>query len=381
MKFFSLVWAGVWRTPARSVLTALSIAIAFLLLGLLEGVNAGFEKSIAESHRDLLVTDRRMRGGAQMPIASLSKIRAIPGVREVTLRAYFAGTVGGIDPRNTTAAIATEPEIWFRLRPGFAVSTEHLAAMRAERSGLLATPALLRQFNWQIGDMVTLHSRTLKLDGSGDWTFHVVGTFDTKAEPTQAAFGLIHYDYLNASRIEERDTAEQFYIRIADPTKAMVTAAAIDRIFANSPHETRTRSGQQRAEARAKQLGDIAFFTNTIMAAVLFTLVLLTANTLRQSLQERTAEFGVLKSLGFADTRIFAIAVSEALLLYLPPASLGLLLARIGAPLAKDSFAAVVSPSVALMGLLSAIVLALVSVALPAWNAARLPIAVALGRK
>ena len=252
MKFFSLVWAGVWRRPARSLMTAMSIAIAFLLLGLLEGVNAGFEKSIAESHRDLLVTDRRMRGGAQMPISSLSKIRAIPGVREVTLRAYFMGTVGGADPRNTTAAIATEPELWFRLRPGFAVSSEHLQAIGTERAGLLATPALLKQFNWHIGDTVTLRSRTLKLDGSGDWTFRVVGTFDTKAEPTQAAFGLINYDYLNAGRAMERDTAEQFYIRIADPTKAMVTAAAIDRIFANSPHETRTRSGQQRAEARAK---------------------------------------------------------------------------------------------------------------------------------
>jgi putative ABC transport system permease protein len=222
----------------------------------------------------------------------------------------------------------------------------------------------------------------LQLDGTGDWTFHVAGTFDTKAEPTTAAFGLIHYNYLNDSRATDRDTAEQFTIRIADPTKAMSAAAMIDRYFANSPHETRTRSGQQRAEARAKQLGDISFFTNAIMGAVLFTLVFLTANTLRQSLQERTAEFGLLKSLGFADARIFCIAVAEALMLYLPPAALGLLLARIGAPFAKNDFGAVVvSPSLALLGVLGAVVLAFVSVAAPAWNTARLPVAVALGRK
>jgi putative ABC transport system permease protein len=118
------------------------------------------------------------------------------------------------------------------------------------------------------------------------------------------------------------------------------------------------------------------------MGAVLFTLVFLTANTLRQSLQERTAEFGVLKSVGFSDTRIFAIAVSEALIIYLPPAAFGLLLARIGAPLAQGDFGSVVvSPGVALLGLMSAVVLALASVALPAWKVARLPISVSLGRR
>jgi putative ABC transport system permease protein len=245
MKFLHLVWAGVWRRPARSVLTALSIAVAFLLLGLLEGVNAGFEKTIAESQRDILITDRRMRGGAKMPISSLEKIRAMPGVREVTLRDYFIGTFGGEDMRNATAAIATEPEIWLRLRPAFAVSKEHLSAMNADRAGLLATPPLLKQFGWKVGDTITLRSTMLKLDGSGDWTFHVVGTFDTKVEPTKAGFSLIHYSYLNDSRVTDRDTAEQFTIRIADPTKAMAAAAAIDRYFANSPHETRTRSWER----------------------------------------------------------------------------------------------------------------------------------------
>jgi putative ABC transport system permease protein len=228
---------------------------------------------------------------------------------------------------------------------------------------------------------VTLRSRTLKTDGSGDWTFHVAGTLDTVKEPTEAALSLIHYVYLDESRVADRNTAEMFYIRITDPTKAMATASAIDKIFANSPHETRTVSAQQRAEARAKQLGDIAFFSNAIMGAVLFTLVFLTGNTLRQSLQERTAEFGVLKSIGFADSRIFRIAIAEALLLCVPTAVLGLVIARIGAPFAKGDFGAVVvSPSVALMGLGCAVVLALASVALPAWKVMRQPIAASLGR-
>jgi putative ABC transport system permease protein len=382
MRFLPLIWAGLWRRPARSIFAGLSIAIAFLLLGLLEGVNAGFAQAIADAHRDFLVTDTRVRGGGQMPIAALAKIRSIPGVAEVTQRGYFMGTYGDPQPKNTVAAIATEPEVWFRVRPGFVIAKEHLDAMRTHRSGMLATAPLLEHFGWKIGDTVTLRSQTLKIDGSPDWTFTIVGTFDTAREPTRSAFSLINYAYFDEYRAANRGTAERFYVRIADPTKAVATAAAIDRIFANSPHETRTRSDQQRAEAQAKQMGDVAFFTNAIMAAVLFTLAFLTGNTLRQALQQRTPEFAALKAMGYADLRILGLAYAEALLLHVPPAAIGLALAYVGAFFVdEDVGRVVVSAGVVLAGLACAALLALIGAALPAWNLARMPVGAALGRR
>lgn len=47
LKYLPLVCAGLWRKPARTILTLLSIAVAFLLFGLLRGVNAGFDHAIA----------------------------------------------------------------------------------------------------------------------------------------------------------------------------------------------------------------------------------------------------------------------------------------------------------------------------------------------
>ena len=95
MKFLPLVWAGLWRRPVRSTLTALCIVIAFVLLGLLEGVNAGFTQAIARAHREVLVTNTRVRGGAPMPISALATMRwekvAVPfrvsvDVKAVTLK-------------------------------------------------------------------------------------------------------------------------------------------------------------------------------------------------------------------------------------------------------------------------------------------------------
>ncbi|HEY0800995.1 MAG TPA: ABC transporter permease, partial [Steroidobacteraceae bacterium] len=207
-------------------------------------------------------------------------------------------------------------------------------------------------------------------------------TFDAVKDPANAVFGIINYSYLDEYRVENRGTAEIFYERIADPTKAVATAAAIDRIFANSSHETRTRSDQERAQFQAKQMGDVQFFTNAIMGAVLFTLAFLTGNTLRQSIHERIPEFAVLKATGYTDARVLSLVYAEALLLYMPSAALGLVLAYLAAPLAKEDVGAlVVSPAVAIAGLACAAVLALIGAALPASSLSRMSIVAALGRR
>lgn len=375
MKFMPLVWAGLWRKPVRTMLTASSIVIAFVLLGLLQGVNTGFDRAIAAANRNFLVTGTRVRGGANMPVSAIPKILAVPGVKNVAPRAYFMQE----DNRSggpILAAIATQPDLFFRMLSETKVDKSGLDAMRRTRTGMLATPELLQLFKWKVGDTVTVRSRTLQTDGNPDWSFNILGTFKM---PQEAYFGVIHYDYFDSGRATDRSSAEIFYVEIDDPTRAIATASAIDRIFANSSHESRTRSQQQRAEARARQMGDVRLFTNAILGAVLFTLAFLTGNTLRQSLQDRSREFAVLKVLGYSRNCVLSLAFAEALLLYLPPALLGLGVARLLAPHWQEDFGAVVvSAGVTMMGLACAVILAFVGAALPAWTLSRMPVAGAL---
>jgi putative ABC transport system permease protein len=381
VKFLPLLWDGLWRRPVRSILTAVCIVIAFVLLGLLEGVNAGFALAIANAHREYLVTSTRVRGGAPIPISAMATIRNLRGVKEVAPRAYFIGSYKNPGLKNSVAAIATQPQIFFKLLPGVRLDGKALDALLQNRTGMLVTPALLNFLGWHVGQTVVLHSSSLKTDGSTDWMFNIVGTFDTAPAAGPAYFGVINYGYFDEYRAENRGTAEIFYIRIADPNRAISMSGAIDRIFANSPHETRTRSQQARAEAQAKQMGDVGFFTDAIIGAVLFTLAFLTGNTLRQALQDRTREFAVLKAVGYSGRRILGLACVEALLLCVPPAALGLLIARLLAPLAREDIGAVVvSPAVAAAGLLCAGCLALAGTVLPASSLARMPIATALGK-
>jgi putative ABC transport system permease protein len=379
MRFLPLVWAGLWRRPVRSTLTALCIVIAFVLLGLLEGVNAGFARAIANAHREFLITNTRVRGGAPMPISALATIRSIPGIAEVAPRAYFVASYRDPSPKYSVVAIATEPELFFRLLIAIKVAPSAVEALTHTRNGILVTPPMLAQFGWKVGDTIPLQTTQVKADGSTNWFFNIVGTFDTPLSPNPSYFGVINYAYFNDSRTVAQNTAEVFYVRIKDPNQATAMAAAIDKIFANSSHETRTRSQQQRAEAQAKQMGDVEFFTDAVIGAVLFTLAFLTGNSLRQALQERAREFGILKSVGYSDGHVLSLALAEALLLYLPPAALGLLIARVVAPLAKADIGVIfVSASVAAAGLLCAAGLAFLGAALPAFNLARMPITAAL---
>jgi putative ABC transport system permease protein len=198
-----------------------------------------------------------------MPISAMSKILSVPGVKAVAPRAYFME-----DDRRSAeyylAAIATEPDLFFRMISGAKVNKKDLDAMRVTRIGMLGPPELLQLFKWNVGDTVTVRSRTLQANGNPDWVFNILGTFTM---PQTAYFGVINYEYFDSNRATDRSTAEIFYVEIEDPTRAIATSAAIDRIFANSGHESRTRSQQERAEARAKQMGDVRLFTNIIMGA------------------------------------------------------------------------------------------------------------------
>ncbi len=310
MKLAHLIWAGIWRSPARSVFTLLSITVAFVLFGLLQGLNAGFDRAIKDARLDGLATNPRVPGGPPMPISAMAQIERMPGVTLVTHRAVFFGQWK--EPKNTVLLLATDAPKWFKMRSGFAIADEVRAAYMRNRMGMIVTPAMQKHYGWQIGQRIPFTSQLLHRDGSPNWEFELVGLFDSVQHPNQTPLAMVHYDYVDAERATDRGTAEQFMIRIADPNRSTQTALAIDKLFANSPSETRTRSDKERAQGTLKQIGDVRFITNSIVAAVFFTLLFLTGNTMRQSIRERIPEFAVLKTLGFSDGIVFAVVFAEA---------------------------------------------------------------------
>ena len=168
-------------------------------------------------------------------------------------------------------------------------------------------------------------------------------------------------------------------MRIADPTRSAQTAAAIDQLFANSAHETRTQNEKEQTEGSIRQVGEISYFTSTILLAVFFALLFVTGNTMAQSARERIPEFAVLQTLGFSGAQVLTIVLAEALLLCLTAAVLGLAIAALLFPHLENFIGlSRLSWHVVSTGLCLAALLAMVSMLLPAWNVRRLCIVEAL---
>ncbi len=162
-----------------------------------------------------------------------------------------------------------------------------------------------------------------------NWEFDLVGSLDADDPAVRGNTDvvLINAAYFDEARGVGKGTTGWYSERIADPAQAKAVSAAIDALFANSPDETKTQPEKEFALGFAKQIGDVGALVTRILAAVFFTILMLTGNTMAQSIRERIPELAVLKTLGFSDGTVTALVLGEALLLMLVGGAVGLLAA------------------------------------------------------
>jgi putative ABC transport system permease protein len=379
MKYTHLIWAGLWRKKTRTLLTMVSVAVAFLLFGLLHGINRGMNNVIDHLNGKRLVTASRYAPLEGITLAVRDRIAAVPGVTGVAPWVYFGGFYR--DRRNAVGVFATDAPALFRLYDEFKIAPEQLAAMRHTRTGALITKELARQYHWRIGDAVPIGTSLWPTkEGRNAYTFDVVGIYDRGGTPVNGF--LINYDYLDEERQIGTGTVHYYVVGIDDPRHADAISKTIDAQFANSPHETRTQTEQAYLASTLKQIADVNLIVKTIVGAVLFTLLLLTGTTMMQSVRDRIAELAVLKAIGFTDAAVAACVVAESLVLCLVSAIVGLAAAR----LTFAKFAAVIGVvsmplSVIGTGIALAAALAIASGLIPAARASRIVVAEALARR
>ncbi len=386
MKYLPLIWATLWRKKTRTLFTLLSVIIAFLLFGVLETVDYAFaHPSAGVTGADKLITTNKYSIVLSLPFADVQEVRAVPGVAEATWITWFGGYYQ--ESKNFVFALPVDTDSYFNVHKNeFIVSAEQMQAYRNTRSGALVNVALMKKFGWKVGDKVPLHSTIwTQKNGSLDWTFDIVGTFDAK-DPTQASAQssslLFHYELFDEGRSFGKGTVGWLEERVGDPSQSAAISNRIDALFANSPNETKTQPANDFTMAFIKQFGDIGFVLRAILGAVFFTLLFLTGNTMMQSVRERIPELAVLKTLGFGDGKVLGLVLAESLMLCLIAAVIGLASSFAALPIIKMGLQGVeLSPKALIPGIGAAVLLALIVGIPPALRAMRLNIVDALADK
>lgn len=326
MKYMYLVWKSLWRKKVRTILTILSVFVAFLLFGLLSALNQVFGGSADLANAQRLVTLDKISIINSLPSSYLQRIEAVAGVERVAHASWFGGYYQ--DPKNQFAQFAVDPERYLDVYPEVLVAEEQRDRWMKTRDSVLVGRELMEAFEWSIGDRIPMYSSIwTNKSGSQVWDFEIAGVFDSDDPRSNTQLMLIQYDYFDEGRAFGNGTMGWFILSIDGAGNAAEIANAVDTQFANSPNQTKTSTEAAFAESFISQYGNIALIISLILTAVFFTILLVSGNTMAQSVRERIPELAVLKTLGFQDKGVLGIVLAESTIVMLIGGGLGLGLA------------------------------------------------------
>jgi putative ABC transport system permease protein len=383
MKYLHLIWAALFRSKTRTLLTLLSVTAAFFLFGMLDSVRVAFNSGGDVTGANRMVVASRLSITQMLPYSLSPQIASIDGVKRSTHAAWFGGIYQ--DPKNFFPNFSVGPG-YLDLYPEFKLPDAQRKAWEADRQGAIVGESLAKKFGWKVGDTIPLQATIFPTKGSNDWTYKLDGIFriDDEKRKGQEQMLLFHWNYFDEANDYVKGRVGWYIIQLDNAGSADHVAKAIDALSANSDHETKTQTEEAFNQSFAKQIGDIGLIVTAIMGAVFFTLLLLTGNTMAQAVRERIPELAVLKTIGFSNRSVLGLVLGEAVLLVVIGGLLGLLLAPIAMTAATKMSGGFIQlpsnlpPESWITGLVLMLAFGVLAGALPALRAMRLNIVDAL---
>jgi putative ABC transport system permease protein len=383
MKYLPLIFGNLLRKKTRTVLTLLSIVVAFILYGFLCSIRQALLGGVSLEGANRLIVRHKVSIIQLLPVSYKARMERIPGVELATHQTWFGGIYR--DPKNFFMQNPVVPEEFMRMHPELILPAEQARAWETTRTGAVVGRKTAERFGWKVGDKVPIQS-TIWSKKSGDfvWDFDIVGIFDGKEKNTDTTPLFFRYDYFDEARRGGTGQVGWYTILIKDGAKASEVARLVDAEFENSSAETKTEPEGAFIQGWARQVGDIALITASILGAVFFTILLVTGNTISQSVRERTGELGVLKAIGFTNGAVLALVIAESCLISILGGVAGLAVAFAltagGDPTGGMLPLFFFPPGDIAVGLAIAVAMGLATGIFPALQAMRLRVAEALRR-
>lgn len=377
LTFLPLILKNSVRNRRRSLLTIGSLAVSLCLLGVLMAMYRAlfFENENSPAQATRLVTHHKVSLAQPLPFAHEQKIQQTPGVKAIMVRQWFGGAYKDArDTRNFFARFAVEPAKFFRIFAELTMPEDEKQRFQQQRSACIASKDLATKFGWKPGERITLLGDifpvTLELT--------LAGIFD---DPDHNEFLFFNWDYLREGlplSNPGRDIVGQFVIQADSPEAVPRIARAVDEAFENSPFPTKTESERAFQLSFVSFLGNLKLFLLALGGAVTFTVLLVSANTLAQSVRERIREVGIMKTLGFTPGIILSLILGESAVIALTGGVIGGALAwglcaslRSAAIPIQALKVLSITPLIALLALSVALFIGLLSAMIPAFSASR----------
>lgn len=371
MTLAQFVTRNAFRNRRRSLLTILSITFSLLLLTIMMSIWRGFyiDKGAPDSALRIM-TRHRVSLAFFLPGYYRDKIRAVPGVAHIVPMTWFGGKYKDDRPENFFAQFATDPSEYLEVAADKIVPVEQVKAWQQDRTGCLVDQALASKHGWKLGDRVVLLGNIFP--ANLELTIRAIYRMDP---PSNSLY--FHAKYLEESIGWFKDKAGFYFTRVNTPNQVAHVSRAIDDMFHNLPEPTKSESEKAFQLDFIATLGNVKAFILGICGAVVFAILIVSANAMAMSIRERTREMAVLRTLGFTRGRLLILSLAESVTLGLIGGIVGvffatLLLFLIGkSPLPGLPTAMKVTLPIAVVSLITACFVGLLSAIVPAYNASR----------
>jgi putative ABC transport system permease protein len=376
VKFLPLVLANLGRHKRRVFLTISSVALALFLFASLRTVVTTLARSAQFGSARRLIIQNATGLVFPLPLSYGNRLKADKGITQVSWANWFGGRYG--DGKRFFAQFAIDPTSYLSMYPEISVPEDQKQAFIRERSSAMIGRRLLDVFGWKLGQNVTIQGTIFP----GDWTFTIRAVYTPTDPVINDDVLFFHHDYLE-EKIGRPGIAGWYVVEISDPNNAAGMAKMVDDQFRNSNAPTKTGTEQAFNASFATMWGNVSLLMGTIGMAVVFAILLVTANAMMMNARERTKEVAVLKTIGFGNGRLFGMVMLEAGIITVIGAIIGLGGAKLLYKTTNFNAAGFlpgfdVTTDTLLMGAAIALLLMLASGLVPAVRAARLPVVQAL---
>jgi putative ABC transport system permease protein len=380
---FKLIWRSTYRHPMRTGLTVLGMAVAVLAFCLLRTVVAAWYAGVDLSSPLRLVSRNSVSLLFPLPLSYLSKIQAIPGIKNVGYAYWFEGIY--VDKKNFFPQFAMSLPGYLEMYPEFMFNPEQKLAFIKDRRGAAAGRKLARRFGWKIGDNIVLTGTYFQ----GEYRLVLRAIYDGRDPNTDETQFFFHWDYVNEamkkSAPQMADQVGWYLVQVERPDLAPVVSQEIDAAFKNSLAETLTETEAAFNLGFVEMTSSILLAIRVVSWVVIGVILVVLANTMAMNARERLGEYAVLKTLGFRPRHLAGLIVGESLLLSLVGGVLGLIFSIpvVGLfPKEVEQYfpGLYVSRPTMIVGLAAALGVGVLAAIVPAWRAARVGIAEALRR-
>jgi putative ABC transport system permease protein len=390
MKYWPLIWSALLRKPAEGLLTFLAVAAGFTLLALMIGMNLTTRQILDHARKDLLIIDTRFydpAGPQGLPLAVGGQVARLDGVRAIAGYRWLSGY--HVNPHRGLSVRLVDPgmrAIWSEGPIGPAQWNQ----LFATPTGILVSVKAAAHWGVKPGDVFTLTTQPgTRIDGGTTWEFQVLSIVpDDTTLSGSIGFVVGNVQFIeNTAPLNLRGDDYYFYVAVRNAGRALAISQQIDDRYANSSKATMTFQERSNVLSRANRGFDSISMTLAIGSAGFVMVLFLTANAIARSVRERVPEFAVLKTLGFRGGHLMSLVFIETAIPCVLGAALGsgiaALLGHWSAHLLPQGLGVMLTTPAPLLPVLAvaimlALMLALISCALPMQRLRKLSVTDAL---